>query len=292
MIRRFLCLAVALTILTLSSCDNQTSNDSDVPRLKSMTHLKIVNWNVLYGFNHNQAIEKGADWLASQHPDVVALQELNGITEQSLADLAANSWDHQHSAILKENGFPVGLTSSKPIEVIKRQVDGFHHGYLHCQTHGSHFFVVHFWPGKDHEGQQVGQEIKSLLADGKSVVLMGDFNTHSARDAEFLKQRTSVKPQFNIVKLFEEIGMVDLVAKHSPDTKYSFPSPITIPKWSADEEVMKSKRQRIDFVFVSPEMASESMDAQVISSQEVESISDHYPVIATMRQGGLKKSGK
>ena len=36
--------------------------------------LKIVNWNVLYGFNHGKSVEKGAKWIAAQAPSVVALR--------------------------------------------------------------------------------------------------------------------------------------------------------------------------------------------------------------------------
>ena len=277
---------LALFLMLLSSCNRRDPTGFDQLSKPAVINLKIVNWNVLYGFNHGKAIDAGAKWLASQQPDVVALQELNGFTEKSLNQLARNTdadgWAHPYSAILKEGGFPVGLTSSKPIETIKRQVDGFHHGYLHCRTHGVHFFVVHFWPGKDHEGEQVAQEIKTLISEGEIVVLLGDFNTHSSRDAEFLAQRTKVKSQYNVVEYFEDIGMVDLVAKHSPDVKFTCPSPITIPRWSANEEELLSKRQRIDFIFTSPGFAKNSTEGVVNTSKEIESISDHYPVIATV----------
>ncbi len=239
--------------------------------------LKIVNWNVLYGFNHAQSIEQGAEWIARQTPDVVALQELNGNTAESLQTLA-QQWGHAHSAILKQDGFPVGLTSAAPIEVIERRVEGFHHGYLHCRTHGIHFFVVHFWPTKPHEAAVVLDKIRPLLAQRQRVVLLGDFNSHSRRDAEFLAKRTSIKPLFDVIDSVEAEGLVDLVHKHAPQAMYSCPSPITIPKWSADLEVVKSKRQRIDFVFADPGLAQHSTLASIVSTEEVEKVSDHYPL--------------
>ncbi|MBT6102439.1 MAG: hypothetical protein HOH62_00925, partial [Verrucomicrobia bacterium] len=116
--------------------------------------LKIVNWNVLYGFNYKKSVKQGANWIKKQAADVVALQELNGHNQVGLKEVAAE-WGHDHAAILKKGGFPVGLTSSQPIEVIERRVKGFHHGYLHCKTHGIHFFVVHFWPGKYREADWI-----------------------------------------------------------------------------------------------------------------------------------------
>ena len=253
--------------------------------------VKIVNWNVLYGFNHGKKKQLGAKWISEQQPDVVALQELNGFTLESLTSLAKDEtgWRHPHAVILKEKGFPVGLTSNQPIEVLKKQVDGFHHGYVHAKTHGIHFFVVHFWPGKDHEGAQIAREIEDLLDLDEQVVLLGDFNTHSRRDSGDLVLRSKVKPQYNVVDLFEKTGMVDLVHRHSPNQKYSCPSPVTIPKWSEDLEELKSKRQRIDFIFTDTRLAEQSTGASIRYESPVEEVSDHYPVVAVLE---FQKSGK
>ena len=82
--------------------------------------------------------------------------------------------------------------------------------------------------------------------------------------------------------MFEKTGMVDLVATHSPDAKYTCLSPITIPKWSKDREELLLKRQRIDFIFASQGLAKRSKEGFVITDKAVESVSDHYPVIATI----------
>ena len=284
-LKSFCSMALATLILFPSFVAAQDSVEtSSSPKLtKGSTTFKIVNWNVLYGFNHSKSVEAGAEWLDEQKPDVVALQELNGVTSDGLKKLATQ-WQHSHSVILKETGFPVGLTSAQPISVIKRQVDGFHHGYLHCVTQQIHFFVVHFWPGKDHEGKQVSDEVHALIQSGEKVIVLGDFNSHSHRDLEFLSTKPRVKPQYNVVELFESVGMVDLVAKHSPNQKYSFPSPITIPRWSKDKTVLNEKRQRIDFVFAGPRLGKKSIEGKIIASPVIESISDHYPVIAEIRQ--------
>ena len=89
--------------------------------------LKVVNWNVLYGFNHKKSVKQDANWMKKQAADVVAMQELNGHNQARLEEVAAK-WGHDHAAILNKMGFPVGLTSSQPIEVIERRVKGVHHG--------------------------------------------------------------------------------------------------------------------------------------------------------------------
>lgn len=241
--------------------------------------LKVVNWNVLYGFNHKKSIGQGVDWIQKQQADVVALQELNGHSQVGLATLA-RKWGHHHAAILKEKGFPVGLTSSQPIEVVSRNVKGFHHGYLHCKTHGIHFFVVHFWPGKFNEVDEILSVIALLLKQEERVIILGDFNGCSPKDESFLVANAKLrKRDYTFVERVEAKGFVDVVHKHDPTAKVSCPSPITIPRWSKDMEELKLKRYRIDFVFADQVLAKDSRSGTISMSNEIDAISDHYPVV-------------
>ena len=83
--------------------------------------------------------------MKAQNPDVVALQELCGYTESRLLE-DAKKWGHKYAVILKEDCYPVGLTSSKPIQLREKSRNGLWHGMLHCKTWGVEFFVVHLSP--------------------------------------------------------------------------------------------------------------------------------------------------
>ena len=241
--------------------------------------LKIVNWNVLYGFNHKKSIKQGANWIKKQAADVVALQELNGHSQVGFKEVASE-WGHDHAAILKKGGFPVGLTSSQAIEVIERRVKGLHHGYLHCKTHGIHFFVVHFWPGKYREVDWILDKAAPLIEGGEKVIILGDFNGNSRKDEEFLIANATLrKRDFTFVDKVEAKGFVDIVHKHDPKAKISQPSTITIPRWTKDMEELKLKRYRIDFVFANRTFAEQSHSGTISLAKEIETISDHYPVI-------------
>jgi len=241
--------------------------------------LKIVNWNVLYGFNHKKSVKQGANWIKKQAADIVALQELNGHNQAGFKELAAE-WGHDHAAILKKGGFPVGLTSNQPIEVIERRVKDFHHGYLHCKTHGIHFFVVHLWPGKYQEADWILDKTAPLIARGEKVIILGDFNGNSRKDEDFLIANATLrKRDYMFVDKVEAKGFVDIVHKHDPEAKISQPSPITIPKWTKDLEELKLKRYRIDFVFADKSFAEQSHSGTISLAREIETISDHYPVI-------------
>ena len=241
--------------------------------------LKIVNWNVLYGFNHKKSINQGAKWIKKQAADVVALQELNGHSQVGFK-VVASEWGHDYAAILKKGGFPVGLTSSQAIEVIERRVKGFHHGYLHCKTHGIHFFVVHFWPGKYREVDWILDKAAPLIEGGEKVIILGDFNGNSRKDEEFLIANATLrKRDFTFVDKVEAKGFVDIVHKHDPKAKISQPSTITIPRWTKNMEELKLKRYRIDFVFANRTFAEQSHSGTISLAKEIETISDHYPII-------------
>ena len=241
--------------------------------------FKIVNWNVLYGFNHKKSVKQGANWIKKQAADVVALQELNGHNQVGFKELAAE-WRHDHAAILKKGGFPVGLTSNQPIEVIERRVKDFHHGYLHCKTHGIHFFVVHFWPGKYWEADWILDKTAPLIERGEKVIILGDFNGNSRKDEDFLIANATLrKRDYTFVDKVEAKGFVDIVHKHDPEAKISQPSSITIPRWTKDLKELKLKRYRIDFVFADKSFAEQSYSGTISLGREIETISDHYPII-------------
>ena len=109
--------------------------------------LKIITHNVWYGFT-KKTEPRYADWkrwMKAQAPDVVSLQELNQYTEEKLSS-DAESWGHPYSVLLKEEGFPTGITSRYPISDVKRIREGFHHGLLRCRIQGIWFYVIHFHP--------------------------------------------------------------------------------------------------------------------------------------------------
>ena len=124
--------------------------------------LRILSYNVWYGFSKKPGRkERWLKWMAGQEADIVALQELNGYTADKLKADAAK-WGHEHSALLKENGFPTGLTSRFPITDIARLREGFHHGLLRCKTNGLVVYVIHFHPSN---WEVRIREAKLLLAD-------------------------------------------------------------------------------------------------------------------------------
>ena len=93
-------------------------------------NIRVLTYNVWYGFTKKPDRKK--EWIKyikSLKSDIIALQELNNYTEEGLAK-DAKSWGHPHTALLKEDGFPTGITSKYPIEDLKKTTNGYHHGML------------------------------------------------------------------------------------------------------------------------------------------------------------------
>ena len=261
--------------------------------------LKLISFNVWNGFQVQP--ERKADWfrwVKQQEPQLVALQELQTYTADRLAE-EAQQWGHAHTVLLKETGFPTGLSSSAPITEVRRAVEGFHHGLLRCQTHGLTVFVVHLHPSNwEIRHREVGlllEEIKSLPPEAR-VVLIGDFNTFSPVDKAAYEQSPDLIPFFQRLdqresgknlregqldythmERFSQAGLIDLVAALRTEFAGTFPA-----GQRADEDVGPSRR--LDYLLVSPNLREACVQAEVVADQETNMLSDHYPLRAVLRK--------
>ena len=155
-----------LYTLLLISLFPITSNGQPARKEK----LRVISYNIWNGFEHDASRRANfIDWIKGQQPDILAITELVGFTEKNLGQLASE-YGHKYYAIVKEEGYPVGITSNEPITVVKKQVEDFWHGMLHVKTYGLDIIVTHLSPHdwkfrlkeaqmltKIHTGQSVGQ---------------------------------------------------------------------------------------------------------------------------------------
>ncbi len=272
----------------------------------SADRVKFITHNVWYGFTKkpDPRRERWRAWMAAEAPDVVALQELNGFTPETLA-ADASSWGHQHSALLKEDGFPTGITSRFPIHDVVRIREGFHHGLLRCRIEGLWIYVIHFHPSNyDHrsrEAARLAKYIASLPGAAPQILLAGDFNGPSPLDRVHYTQDTQLIPFFT--RLDEENpqarnlnagrldygglqaildqGFVDVVSlSQEADALFAgtFPSQLV-----RDEDHGTSRR--IDYIFVSPNLREHVESAAILHNATTDMLSDHLPVTTTLRLG-------
>ncbi|MDN5201011.1 endonuclease/exonuclease/phosphatase family protein [Fulvivirgaceae bacterium BMA10] len=265
--------------------------------------LKVMTYNIWNGFDWGKDLErrdKVVAWIRNIDPDVLALQELCGYNEEKLKKEALK-WGHPYTVILKSDGYPVGLTSKKPITVKERALEGLWHGMLHCETFGVDFFVVHLSPAdcdfRLKEANIITNKIKDSNAN--DYIILGDFNAHSPFDGDMLKQNKSLlakyskrKPDdkysnlrlgefdYSVISTFQGLPAIDICQKFiNPADRYSFPTPALIGTYRTAESVGKT-RERIDYILASPEVAKAAVRAQIFNGEVTSLFSDHYPVMA------------
>ena len=260
-----------------------------VPPVETVETVEVVNWNTWHLFDHQAKLDEATDWLVEEGPDLVALQEVLHCDESRLAELAL-AWGHEHAVMHKERGYPVALTSSAPIEVLERRVEGWHHGFLHARTHGIDVFVVHFWPTRPAEATIVAEMAEAVAGDGRPVLVLGDFNGKIRFDEAYLREHGFGEEKdgeewfdYRITDAFLDRGFVELVSEHAPDDLYTFGSPALIPKWAKTMDEVERRRRRIDFVFASQDLAAGCRSARVdVDDTRVGRYSDHYPILCTL----------
>ena len=233
--------------------------------------IKIISYNIMDGFSNGSdkdRIARFTAWVKEQSPDVLALNELCGFTEARLKELAA-SYGHPYAAIVEEYGYPVGLTSKTPLQVIDRKIDGYGHGLLHCKVLNMDFLVTHLNPSDRLKRKKEADNIIDYISSNQltDCLLMGDMNEHLE--------------DYAVISTFMAASLHDICYMFTPDNqRYSFPTRILAS--SPKGEALRRQQERIDFIFVTDSLRPNCIDAQIYNGPDNDYLSDHYPVGISM----------
>ncbi len=283
-------------IITLFAFFCYSCNSEKKSKNQESRSLKIITHNVWYGFTKvPERKETWLSWINEQGPDIVSLQELNEYTHQKLAE-DAKSYGHNYSVLLKENGFPTGITSRYPIEDITRITEGFHHGLLRVKIHQIYFYVIHLHPSnRKTRKNEINQILRNIdeLPLGSQVVLAGDFNTFSSLDSVYYshgrlepffddrdllykeKNLNNGKLDYTVIQEIMDYGLIDLEAS-SRISSYNFTG--SFPTL-VEKEGEHGDQRRLDYVFTSKNLADKVTKANIIATDTTLILSDHLPVM-------------
>jgi len=264
-------------------------------------NLKVMTYNIWNGFDWGKDTlrkESMIQWVRTKDPDVLALQELCGYDESKLqAD--AVQWGHKYVALLKTEGYPVGLTSKKPIKIQERLIKGLWHGMLHAETYGINFFVVHLSPADCNlrlkEANIIAERIKGL--EKENYIILGDFNSHSPFDAELLVQNHDLLEKYqanksgaysnlrlgsfdySVISTFIALPAVDISNPYVKlRDRYTFPTTILFEPH--EKEKQNRYQERIDYIFTNPEISTSCTDVKIYNQGVTNELSDHFPIVA------------
>lgn len=261
--------------------------------------LRVVSYNVRFGFNHGRSVEAAVDWLAAQDCDVVALQELKDLDRRALERMAER-WGHRYALVqLRRKGLPIGLTSRRPIrrigEIVSPLKPGFR-GALHCESGGIHYLVVHFDSQnclyRYAEAEPVAAKARSLMEAGEKVVVLGDFNAHAAMDRTKMERKVELlegwrrkerkgpryrsfdaqgELDYSVMQLFFDAGLVDASDPPQP----TFPTRMFFQR--ASTSVYEGRSHRIDYILIDGIRLKGRV--QYPRDRVLHRISDHFPVV-------------
>lgn len=258
--------------------------------------FSVITYNVWNGLgNETQRKNTFAQWANAQKADVIAFQELNHFTQASFSAWA-KTWGHKYAAILKEDGYPVGISSRYPIANVYKQVHGLHHGYLYAEIKGVSFLVLHLSPFSRVKRLEEANSIIQLLKEKKKhqrIIVLGDFNSLSPHDSTIyagtglrdsmyiqeekhshIRNLTDKKEiDYQVVRTFLQNGFYD--GFHRADKKFtpSFPTLIF-------GNVAAGKKKKIDQLLFTKELKKSCIKVDVMQDAVTDTLSDHYPLKA------------
>ena len=262
--------------------------------------LRVISYNIWNGFEHDASRRANfINWIKGQQPDILAMTELVGFTEKDLGQLASE-YGHKYYAIVKEEGYPVGITSNEPITVVKKQMEGFWHGMLHVKTHGLDMIVTHLSPHDWKFRLKEAQMLTSYIQDNQldNCMVMGDFNAYSPFDADWVETHAQLienmqkwdaeqetyrnmrdgRFDYSVLSKFLSIGLTDICRLYVPaDKRTTFPAAF-LYGWQHGDTRLHGIGERLDYILVSPSLVSRCLDARIHNGIETEGISDHYPI--------------
>jgi len=259
--------------------------------------LKVLSYNILQGMRLDTTAGKSefTNWLKSVDPDILALMEVQKFTQKSLEEMAMK-YGHPYAVLLKEDGYPVALTSKYPIVNVSRITDNMDRGMILAQVNGLHIIVTHLSPFKyqtrQKEANLIISTVKSQNINDKWI-LMGDFNAVSPLDSSqyadgSLQQHTTKQDQkyrshanlnhgkldYSVIDSFLKAGFADAYKSKNS----AFESSIPTVEFSND-----GPNHRIDFIFLSKALNDKVTQAKIIKDAFTDTHSDHYPVLVTIQ---------
>ncbi|WP_431225583.1 endonuclease/exonuclease/phosphatase family protein [Serratia sp. L9] len=271
-------------------------------KLETKKEIKVISYNAYWGMksDKSEGKQKFIEWAKKQDADIIAWQEMNHFTRDSLEKFAA-AYGHKYAVLLKESidpkddeFFPTAITSKYPIVNVRKQVDNLWHGALFADVGKYHFVVTHmnpFWTSKRiDEMELILDSIKYGNDPQGKWIIAGDLNSFSPLDKSGYNESVMVKDltkkeqerpilhnlvngkmDYTVQQNILDRGYIDVLKHKYPDT-FMATAPTKIFYDQAKTPL------RYDYIYVSPVMEKDVVDVKVLKDDFTDQYSDHYPV--------------
>lgn len=265
-------------------------------QLSAQGNFKVLSYNILEGMvkDTTKGKQQFVAWVKTHNPDVVALQECNGFTQKTLEELAL-SYGHPYAVIVKENGYPTGLTSRYPIANIRKVNESMTHGFIMARIEQFNIVVLHLNPHKYKKRRaEIAQVLKNIELDNdkKNWVIMGDFNSLSPLDkvritqADYITKAQAAQAKrptvlenlvdgntvdYDVQQHMLSAGFTD--AGHTDDAR---------EKARTGKHIIATS-SRIDYIYLSSNLAKKMNSCRFIYDDFTAVHSDHRPILLELK---------
>lgn len=251
-------------------------------QVSAQKQFRIISYNILEGMKTDTTKGKArfVDWVKTQDPDILALEECNKFTQLSLEEMA-HKYGHPYALIVKETGYPTGITSKYPIVNAHKVTDNMTHGFIVAQIKDLNILVLHLNPHKYPKRREEIDVILSTIAAApshKKWIMMGDFNSFSPLDKENYADGKAVARLKQGNEQFHHNNLVDGQYIDYDVQKRILDFGFKDTGKTMDKE-NKVKGNRIDYIYVSKDLISKVTTAHFINDSFTATYSDHKPII-------------
>jgi exodeoxyribonuclease III len=262
--------------------------------------IRIASYNLWNGAD--KSFNRLIDFAKTQAFDVLCLQEINGWQNNDFARLKEFVDRAEYDDYIFGNSnseYKMATVSMLPIEFSDIYVEGFWHCVIlsRIQVDGFEITVVHVHLDPWHEEPRLKelQRLFNLIDINRPTIIVGDINSVSREDnypPEFLSElqkRNFTKfgqnsLDYRVTDYLANAGLVDAAAKIG---KFDTTAPSLFGTYSSHEEIPASEAPaRIDYFFVSENLAPLIKNYEVIKTNTTNHISDHYPIVLTLETNG------
>ena len=247
--------------------------------------IRVISFNILEGMKTDTTPGKQVfvDWMKKQAPDILALQECNKFTQKTLEELAL-SYGHPYAVIVKEKGYPTGLTSKYPITDIQKITNNMTHGFILARVKDFNIVVLHLNPHSYEKRRAEMAQILGTIAVVPSQerwMVMGDFNAVSPLD----------KANYADGKVLEDFQRASTASTNLIKGKaLDFVVQQKVLDFGLKDagKMMDSRHEitgkRIDFIYVSKDLAPKVKTARFLVDDFTTAYSDHSPVLLELSE--------
>jgi endonuclease/exonuclease/phosphatase family metal-dependent hydrolase len=262
--------------------------------------LTVMFLNIFNGCPDDDRLGRIAEYVRQHDPDVLGLSELCNWRDHDAARMRqfAQLVALPHWVLCESQWiYDIGLLAKQPLGEVVTTCEGISNGLLLAQVprQGAApvaVMVLHLNSGTEDDRRREIEVVARHAWGRERLVLMGDMNALSPSDLSvyeqtevFRRARAAGHTKYGTEHLRTDaiaqllgFGLVDTVRMTRGDSPFvpSVPTPFSTDPHHNVAEV------RLDYLFVSTDLARSVVEARIDASAATDHLSDHRPVLATL----------